>query len=143
MKTYRDEPFSVAPIPWKPGQWAIYLNQKDNGEQQEESIPRYEADFTIIDSLSLAAVEFATKRMVQDPELDDKVIFSIEVAGVPAIEIRKEYPLPVDLSLFRELAAGVVAEHEIFRYGGKLLMAKKDFMYDGGVPSIDNFEITE
>jgi hypothetical protein len=45
--------------------------------------------------------------------------------------------------LFRELSAGVVAEHEIFRYGGKLLMAKKDFVYDGGEPSIDNFEITE
>lgn len=87
---------SNIPIPalqlWKDGQWAIAVNHVDNGVQPEgDEGKRYEADITIVDALTEEAASFALKRMHQDKELDDAVIYNLEVDGKPAIEIKPEY----------------------------------------------------
>lgn len=87
---------SNIPIPevqlWKEGQWVIAVNQIDNGVQAEgDEGKRYEADITIVDALTEEAATLALKRMNQDKELDDAVIYNIEIDGKPAIEIKPDY----------------------------------------------------
>lgn len=93
--------YSNIPIPqiqrWKEGQFLITINHKDNGELVDSG-QRYEADATISKSLLLPDLKYAFQRMINDPELDQKVIDNIQENGVYAIDVVKEYPeLPVEV----------------------------------------------
>lgn len=93
MKTTSNKPFPKTPQQWKKDQWAVYINHKDNGPQDEENEgKRYEADFTVVDSLQEADIIQAFMRRFQDQELDQKVIDTIQVDGKDAILVKKNYP---------------------------------------------------
>lgn len=88
--------FSNIPIPdiqvWKASQYFVAFNQKDNGIQPEgDEGKRYEAEFTIVDSLDEAELLRATHRHFQDATLEQQVIDNIEVDGGSAITVKKIY----------------------------------------------------
>lgn len=87
---------SNIPIPdiqtWKENQHVIAFNKKDNGVQAEGNEGRrYEAEFTIVDSLDEAELLRATHRHFQDSTLEQQVIDNIEVDGESAINVIKAY----------------------------------------------------
>jgi hypothetical protein len=90
------ETYSNIPIPniqvWKANQYFVAFNQKDNGVQPEgDEGKRYEAEFTIVDSLDEAELLRATHRHFQDATLERQVIDNIEVDGGSAIAVKKIY----------------------------------------------------
>jgi hypothetical protein len=96
-------PISVEIDQWKEGLFAIFFNHKDNGLQPEENEgSRYEADFTIANSLEEANILQAIHRNLHDEELDKNVIHNIQVEGKQAINVIKEYP--ADLPQIKSVA---------------------------------------
>lgn len=75
----------------------MYVNHKDNGIQPPDEMGiskdgmRYEAEFTILEALTLDEAIYAFSRQINDPELDRKVIDNIEVDGTEAIAVRPEF----------------------------------------------------
>lgn len=92
MKAYSNITLPFDPQIWKYNQYIYYFNHVDNGEQSaEKQGQRYEADFTIINSLRQEDIEYALKRSMVDEELEKCVVDNIEVEGKQAIEVIKEY----------------------------------------------------
>lgn len=91
MKTYSNTAIEEIQQ-WKEGEYLVSFNHIDNGLQPDgDEGKRYEADFTIVNSLEEAEILRATHRHFHDPELDNNVINNIETEGKNAIEIVKEY----------------------------------------------------
>lgn len=113
---------SNIPIPevtwWKADQYRIAVNPIDNGVQPEgEEGKRYEADITIVDALSAEAAVYACTRMTVDQPHDDKVIHNFEVNGLPAIDVKPEYPNPVNTNIFPVLPnTGWLEQGHIYSY---------------------------
>jgi len=132
MKNKSNTAFPTIPQPWKIGEWAIYINHKDNGEQPEEQEGnRYEADFTIVKELSAEAAIKAFTRQQEDPELDACVIHTIEVEGKYALDVEREYANLAPMELFPEIPNGKVKKGEIYRYDNGVVMVKED--HDAGI----------
>jgi hypothetical protein len=122
---------SNIPIPksarWKEGEWVIYVNHVDNGVQPEEQEGRrYEADFTITDSLEAADAINAVTRITADPVMDQKVVDNIEVDGKPAIETKVDYPVKVASTIFPVLpSSGELKIGTIYSYGNGAVMVRQ------------------
>jgi hypothetical protein len=87
------------PQRWKEGQWIYYFNHKDNGIQGEgKEGSRYEADFTITKSLNQPDIEKALIRSMADTDIEKCIVDNIEVEGMKAIEIKKEYKVDPKIS---------------------------------------------
>lgn len=86
MKTESNSQLPFTPQKWKEGQLVVYFNHDlkitDDGDI-------YSAEFTIVKDLK--DLRFALQRHFIDPELEQLVIDNIEIKGVNAIDIRKEY----------------------------------------------------
>ena len=107
---------SNIPIPeiqvWKEGQYLVAFNHKDNGLQPDgDEGKRYEAEFTIVNSLDEAEILRATHRHFHDTELEQNVIFNIETEGGNAIDIVKEY----DPSLPKIKSVDIVHDSELVK----------------------------
>lgn len=116
MKIYSNMPISTEFDKWKEGQFVIFFNHKDNGLQPEENQgARYEANFTIVNSLEEANILQAIHRNLHDEKLDENVIHNIEVEGKKAINVIKEYP--ADLPQIKSIAivtdANLVKETDV------------------------------
>jgi len=98
MKIYSNIPITQVQR-WKEGQFLIAINHKDNGESVDSG-QRYEADCTVVVGNEEEATLYAFTRMFHDPVFDQKVTDTIEVDGMQAIKIKKEYSdqLPLILS---------------------------------------------
>ena len=123
---------SNIPIPnsarWKEGETVIYVNHKDNGIQPEgEEGKRYEADFTIVkDTDDITGVIEAFTRMTTDPVQDQLVVDNIEIGGILAIDIKKEYPTKVSSIIFPPLpTSGTLKVGEIYSYGSGAVMVRQ------------------
>lgn len=122
---------SNIPIPgvirWKEGEYFIAVNHKDNGVQSEEREGmRYEADFTITDSLEAADAINAVTRITADPVMDQKVVDNIEVNGKPAIETKVDYPDKVASAVFPALpSTGRLTIGSIYSYGNGAVMVRQ------------------
>ena len=85
------------PQRWKDDLYIYYFNHQDNGEQSIDEMgmsrdgERYQAEFTIVQSLEDAEIERAITRSIIDPELERAVVENIEVDKGNAIEVKKEY----------------------------------------------------
>lgn len=128
MKIHSNIAFSDVPQRWKAGQWIIFNNHKDNGIQDEESAgSRYEADFTIIKELTAEATILAFTRMTQDPDLEQKVVDTIEVNEGKAIDVVIDYPTKVSASVFPPLPdSGALKTGQLFSYQNGAVMVVQD-----------------
>jgi hypothetical protein len=86
MKTESNSQLPFTPQKWKEGQLVVYFNH-DFKTTDDGDI--YSAEFTIVKDLK--DLRFALQRHFLDPELEQLVIDNIEINGVNAIDIRKEY----------------------------------------------------
>jgi hypothetical protein len=86
MKTTNIQQLPTTPQKWKEGQLVVYFNH-DFKTTDDGDI--YSAEFTIVKDLK--DLRFALQRHFIDPELEQLVIDNIEINGVNAIDIRKEY----------------------------------------------------
>lgn len=86
MKTQHNTQLPTEPQKWKDGQLVIYFNH-DFTVTDESDV--YSAEFTIVKDLK--DLRFALQRHFIDPDLERLVIDNIEIDGVNAIDIRKEY----------------------------------------------------
>lgn len=92
MKAYSTLPLPIKPQRWKEGELIYYFNHKENVVIKEDMMSEgrhYEAEFTI--EKEGVDPRYAITRCLIDPELDKKVIENIEIEGVKAIDIKKEY----------------------------------------------------
>ncbi|MFA5307846.1 MAG: carbohydrate-binding protein [Candidatus Babeliales bacterium] len=124
MTAQSNTEFPAAIQRWKDGQWVYFYNHKDNGVQEEEKAgSRYEADFTILNDLSLDAALTAITRKVNDPDLDQKVIDNIQVNGKEAILSTPAYATKVSTTVFPTLPnSGSLKKGEIYSYGNGAVM---------------------
>lgn len=124
MKNISTIPFPITPVRWKENQWAIYTNHKENPViTEEDEGRRFEADFTIVDELTLDAMIQAYTRKEQDPVLDNAVIHTVEVEGQDAIKIKRDYPVKASPSIFPPLPeSGWLEEGVIYSYGNGAVM---------------------
>ena len=127
MKTQGNEPI-VKIQRWKEGEWSIAINHKDNGVQPEDQEGRrYEADFTIVKELTAEAALQAFTRQQIDPDLDQKVIDTIEVDGGKAIDVPLLYETLVPSTIFPALpTTGSLKKGEIYSYGNGAVMVVQD-----------------
>lgn len=86
MKTESNSQLPFTPQKWKEGQLVVYFNH-DFKTTDDGDI--YSAEFTIVKDLK--DLRFALQRHFIDPELEQLVIDNIEIKGINAIDIRKEY----------------------------------------------------
>jgi hypothetical protein len=86
MKTESNSQLPFTPQKWKEGQLVVYFNH-DFKTTDDGDI--YSAEFTIVKDLK--DLRFALQRHFIDPELEQLVIDNIEINGVNAIDIQKEY----------------------------------------------------
>lgn len=127
MKTSGNEPI-VEVQRWKEGEWSVAINHKDNGVQPEgDEGKRYEADFTVVKGNTAEEAIYAFTRMQQDPVFDKLVIDNIEVEGKPAIEVKREYAVKVEPTIFKPLpASGTLKKGEVYSYAnGAVMVVKK------------------
>ena len=113
---------------WKDGETVVYVNHKDNGVQQEgEEGKRYEADFTIVkDTDDITGAIDAFTRMTTDPVQDQLVVDNIEINGILAIDIKKEYATKVSSTIFPPLpSSGTLKVGEIYSYGSGAVMVRQ------------------
>lgn len=127
MKTQGNEPI-VKIQRWKEGEWSIAINHKDNGVQPEDQEGRrYEADFTIVKELTAEAALQAFTRQQVNPDLDQKVIDTIEVNGIKAIDVPLNYETLVHSTIFPALPpSGRLKKGEIYSYANGAVMVVKD-----------------
>ena len=127
MKTRGNEPI-VKIQRWKEGEWSIATNHRDNGIQPEgEEGRRYEADFTIVKELTAEAALQAFTRQQIDPDLDQKVIDTIEVDGGKAIDVPLLYETLVPSTIFPALpTTGSLKKGEIYSYSNGAVMVVQD-----------------
>jgi len=116
MKIYSNRP--IESQLWKGQQMLIAINQKENPViSEDDEGKKFEADFTIVDSLTAEDAIYAFTRMTNDVELDQKVINNIEVDGKPAIETKPEYA-KIETTFFEplpnsgELKKGAIYSHD-------------------------------
>ena len=126
MKTNSNIPYPSSQR-WKEGQIMVVVNQIDNGVQPEEREGmRYEADFTITDSLEAADAINAVTRITADPVMDQKVVDNIEVDGKPAIETKVDYADKVESTVFTALpSSGTLKIGEIYSYNNGAVMVRQ------------------
>ena len=113
---------------WKEGETVIYVNHKDNGIQPEEQEGRrYEADFTIVkDTDDITGVIEAFTRMTTDPVQDQLVVDNIEIGGILAIDIKKEYATKVSSTIFPPLPNnGWLEQGVIYSYNNGAVMVRQ------------------
>lgn len=129
MKTNSNISLPDAPQRWKEGEWAVYINHKDNGylptddPMTDRSGQRYEADFTIIKELSAEAAILAFTRQQQDPVLDQQVIDTIEVNGGSALDVPLNYATKASSTIFPALPnSGRLLKGQIFSYNNGAVM---------------------
>lgn len=132
MKIYSNTPIPTTPERWKEGQYVIYINHIDNGIQPPDEAGmsnegnRYQADFTILDSLTADEAIFAFSRQLNEPELNNKVIDSIEVDGKSAITVKNKYVTKVNPSIFPVLpSSGYLHKGEIYSYNNGAIMVEQ------------------
>lgn len=127
MKTSGNEPI-IEVQRWKEGEWSVAINPVDNGVQPEgDEGKRYEADFTVVKGNTAEEAIYAFTRMQQDPDFDRKVIENIEVEGKPAIEVKKEYAVKVDPTIFKPLpTSGSLKKGEVYSYANGAVMVVQD-----------------
>ena len=127
MKSTSNIQFPTSPAKWKDGEFILWNNHKDNGPQPEEAAgSRYEADFTIVKELTIEAAIAAFTRMTTDPVQDRLVVDNIEVEGVKAIDIKKEYPTKVSSTIFPPLpSSGTLKIGEIYSYNNGAVMVRQ------------------
>ena len=114
---------------WKDGETVIYVNHKDNGVQPEgDEGKRYEADFTIVkDTDDIVGAIDAFTRMATDPVQDRLVVDNIEVDGVKAIDVKKDYPTKVATTIFPPLpTSGQLKKGEVYSYNNGAVMVVQD-----------------
>jgi hypothetical protein len=127
---------SNIPIPnvlrWKEGQYFVAVNHIDNGylptedPMTDRSDHRYEADFTITDSLDASDAINAVTRITADPAMDQKVVDNIEIDGNPAIKTKVDYPVKVSSTIFPALpSSGELKIGEIYSYGNGMVMVRQ------------------
>ena len=129
MKTQSNIPIPKVQL-WKEGQYAIAINQKDEGFKPDgfgNNIPVYSADFTIVDALTAEAALYAFTRQQNDAVLDNKVIDNIEVEGKPAIEHKPVFTTQAQTSIFPALpTTGNLKKGEIYSYNNGAVMVVQD-----------------
>lgn len=97
---------------WLNEQFFVAFNHKDNGIQPEgEEGKRYEAEFTIVESLNDAELLRATHRHFRDAELEQQVIDNIEVDGGTAIKVNRTY----DQNLPQIKSVGIITDNSLIK----------------------------
>lgn len=118
---------------WKEGETVVYVNHIDNGYlptgdlMTDRSGQRYEADFTIVkDTDDIVGVIDAFTRMTTDPVQDQLVVDNIEVDGVKAIDIIKDYPVKVATTIFPPLpSSGWLNQGVVYSYRNGAVMVRQ------------------
>ena len=128
MKAQSNIPFPIEPQRWKEGQYVYFFNHMDNGVQEEEkSGSRYEADYTVMDELSLSATLNAITRKQNDPILEQKVVDNIQLNGSDAILATPIYQNKVSTAVFPALpSAGLLTKGSIYSYSNGAVMVVQD-----------------
>lgn len=126
MKTLSNIQLPKAPIKWKGDEMAVFANHAYEGKS-EEGDDVYSADLTISKGEQLESIMEAFTRQVNDKALDDAVIYNFEIAGVKAIDIKKEYKIAATADIFTPLPdKGKVKKGELYNYNGEVLKVEKD-----------------
>ena len=113
---------------WKDGEKVVFVNHVDNGVQPEgDEGRRYEADFTIVkDTDDITGAIEAFTRMSIDPVQDQLVVDNIEVEGIKAIDIKKDYPTKVSSTIFPLLPdSGWLEQGIIYSYNNGAVMVRQ------------------
>jgi len=113
---------------WKDGEKVVFVNHVDNGVQPEgDDGRRYEADFTIVkDTDDITGAIDAFTRMTVDPVQDQLVVDNIEVEGIKAIDIKKDYPTKVSSTIFPLLPdSGWLEQGIIYSYNNGAVMVRQ------------------
>jgi len=113
---------------WKDGEKVVFVNHVDNGVQPEgDEGRRYEADFTIVkDTDDITGAIEAFTRMTVDPVQDQLVVDNIEIDGIKAIDIKKEYPTKVSSTIFPPLPnSGWLEQGVIYSYNNGAVMVRQ------------------
>lgn len=128
MKCYSNIKQLDTPLKWLDGEWALFVNHKENPDvSDDEQGKRWEADFTVVKSLTMDEAIHAFTRMEVDPELDYKVYTSSKVDGVYALDVKKEYHIKVATTIFKPLpTSGRLKKGQIYSYSNGAVMVVQD-----------------
>ena len=128
MKCYSNIKQPDTPLKWLDGEWALFVNHKENPDvSDDEQGKRWEADFTVVKSLTMDEAIHAFTRMEVDPELDYKVYTSSKVDGVYALDVKKEYHIKVATTIFKPLpTSGRLKKGQIYSYSNGAVMVVQD-----------------
>lgn len=127
MKCFSNIKPPTTPLKWLEGEWALFVNHKENVVSGEFEGMRWEADFTVVRSLTMEDAIQAFTRMTIDPDLDYKVYTSSKVNGVYAIDVKNEYPSKISTNIFDPLpTSGRLKRGEIYSYANGAVMVVQD-----------------
>ena len=128
MKCYSKDKPPTTPLKWLEGEWALFINHKENAVTSEDDEGRrWEAEHTVVRDLTAEAAIEAFTRLQQDPELDYQVYTSSKVNAVYALDVKKDYPVKASTTIFEPLpTSGALKRGQIYSYANGAVMVVQD-----------------